>query len=274
MIFNPWLFRGAERDRAYARLNAIQAAYGEHGGRVVRLSARTDLLRKSAGATARSFEAVETTFLAATSAYSRVQERIDGLELGLSQGKVGDLAGVESAVKELGPKFDELERALSHWESHWERVPREIDDSAAALAELQRQVEAAAAKLGVRIPLQNRLEVMQAHLSKIQSTQAAGNPIEAGHLVNDLRIAMAKVGEAAALYVSGSGAIEQAERDLTAIQGRIGELAPAEAVAATASAKALLPRLREALVAGRLDQFQHDLLEVQKHLSAARATLK
>ncbi len=274
MSLFPWLFRGAERDRAYGRLNGVKEAYGEHGNRVIRLSARTDLLRKSVGATQRSFEFVEKTFAEATTAYSKVQELIDQLEFSLSKGKVGDLAGAESAVKAVGPKLDELERRLTEWESKWSQVPREIDDVAAALAEVQRHVEMAAQGLGAAIPLQGRLASMQAHLAKIQGTMAAGNPIEASLLVSDLRIALEKVEDEAGLYLSGAGAIQQAERELEAAKARVGADAPSEAVGALAAAEALLPRLRPQLAEGKLDQFQADLLQVQTQLSAARSQLK
>lgn len=269
-----WLGRGAERDRAYARLNAIRQAYGDQGSRVIKLSARTELARKAAGSTQRAFEFVERAFLAATQEYARIAELLDGIEARLAKGQVGDLGGAESAVKGLTPKLDELERNLGTWEARWQQVPLEIDEADRALAELRHQVEAAAAAVGAPLPLTDRLTAMTQHLARTKATLAEGNPVEAGHLLEDLRIGMAKIGEQTSHYVSGAGAITQAESDMAAMRDRLAQLpeAPAEAVAALAAAEALLPRLRPALAAGRLEPFQADLLSLQRQLSAGRAS--
>lgn len=251
----------------------MKESYGSHGDRVIRLSARTDIARKSAGATARSFEYVENVFVAATQEYARIATLLENLEAGLAKGRVGDFAGAESALKGLGPRLDELDRHLTEWESRWQQVPLQIDAVQQELTTLRMQVEAAAAEAGAPLPLSDKLASMAQHLERTRSALAAGNPVEAGHLVDDLRIAIRKVGDEATLYISGAGAVTQAERETAALKERLGEGAGAEAVAALAAAEALLPRLRPALAAGKLEPFQADLLQVQKNLAAARSAL-
>lgn len=271
-VWFKWLFRGAERDQAYARQNTLRQAYGDHGNRIIKLSARTDLLRKSAGSTKRSFEFVEKTFVTATMEYSRVGVLIDNLAAGLENGRVGDFTGAEAAVKGLGPKLDELDQHLTKWESRWEQVPREIEDTARSLADLKRQLSEAEAMVGTHIPLDDNLDAMSTHLERVRSVAAEGNPIEAGHLLDDLAIAMKKVATEVGLYLSGMSAIIQVEQGLA----RIRELATGtpvaslEETAALVAAEALLPRLRPALSTGNLEQFQQDLLQIQKLLSAVK----
>jgi len=268
-----WLFRGAERDRAYARLSGLRQAYGEQGNRVIKLSARTDLLRKTAGSTKRSFEYVERVFVTATMEYTRIGVLVENLVGGLEKGRVGDFAAAEGAVKELGPKLDELDQHLSKWESRWEQVPLEVENAARTLADLQRQLTDAEAMVGTRIPLDDNLAAMGEHLELIRATVADGNPIEAGHLLDDLAIAMKKVGTEVGLYLSGMSAINQVEHGIARIRELSSTAAPppGELAAALGAAEALLPRLRPALSAGNLEQFQQDLLQIQRHLSTAKS---
>ncbi len=267
-----WLWRGAERDQAYARLIALRQTYGEHGNRIIKLSARTDLLRKSAGSTQRSFEFVEKTFVTATMEYTRVGVLIDNLANGLENGRIGDFAGAEAAVKGLEPKFAELDQHLTKWESRWDQVPREIEDTARSLADLQRQLAEAEAMVGTRIPLDDNMDAMGRHLERVRTVLAEGNPIEAGHLLDDLAIAMKKVATEVGLYLSGMGAITQVEQGIVRMRELAGgtATAPTEVTAALGAAEALLPRLRPALSTGNLEQFQQDLLQIQKHLSAVK----
>lgn len=277
MSWFAWFGRGAERERAYARLNAVKEAYGQHGARVIKLSARTDLARKSAGSTQKAFDYVERTFVEATQEYARIQDLIDAMEAGLLKGKVGDFPAIEAAVKGLGPKLDELERNLSNWEATWQQVPIRLEEARQALAGLRRQVEAAEAGLGAPLPLSPRLASMEQHLARTAETIAGGNPVEANHLLDDLHIAMEKLEDEIGLYASGVGAIAQAEQDAAALRDRIASRpdgGPAEALAAVAAAEALLPRLKPSLSAGKLEHFQQDLLQVQRNLAAARAALK
>ncbi|HWI53629.1 MAG TPA: hypothetical protein VNT01_15945 [Symbiobacteriaceae bacterium] len=270
-----WFGRWGEKAPAYARLKELQSGYGVHGDRVIKLSARTDLARRSAGSTQRAFEFVERTFAEATAEYARVGELLEGLELGLSKGKVGDFGAAEKAMKGVGPKLDELERQLATWESKWSQVPREIDETGQSLAALRVQVEQAVAAVGAPLPLSDRLATMEQHLEKTRRVQAEGNPIEAGHLVEDLRLAMTKVGSDVSAYVSGVSAITQAEQDLAQVRERLAAAGDRpEAAAALAQAADYLPRLRPALAAGNLERFQSDLLAFQRGLSAVRSLLK
>lgn len=271
-----WLGRGPEKEQAYARLKRLKEAYGGQGDRVIKLSARTDLARKSAGSTQRAFEYVERAFAEATGEYARVMELVERLELGLEKGQVGDFAGAEKVLQGVGPKLDELERHLESWEARWQQVPREIDAAAETLAGLRQQVEAAAAAVGAPLPLTDKLARMEAHLARCRQELAAGNPVEAGHLVEDLRLAVQKVSAEVEPYGGAAGAIAGIEQEVGALRERLAALAtpPGEAVAALAAAEALLPRLRPAVVMGRLDQMQEDLVAIHQHLGVVRSALR
>ncbi|MFZ5824418.1 MAG: hypothetical protein ACOY94_08830 [Bacillota bacterium] len=271
-----WLGRGAEKERAYARLEAIKERYGAQGERVIKLSGRTDLARRTAGSTKKAFEFVESAFVRATQEYARIGELVGAIEAGLTRGKVGDFAGVEAALKGLAPLMDELDQHLTTWEQSWQTAPQKIDEAARSLAELRQRVEQAAALVGAPLPLSEQVTRLEQHLEKIRQTLAEGNPIEASHQVEDLRIATRRVGEQVSTYASSAGAITQAEAEVGEVRDRLAAATepPGEAVSALAAAEALLPRLRPALAAGRLEPFQQDLLQLQRHLSAARTALK
>jgi chromosome segregation ATPase len=271
-----WFGRGAEKERAYARLESVKQQYSGHGERVIKLSQRTDLARRTAGSTKKAFEFVENAFVKATQEYARIGGLIDQIEAGLAKGRVGDFPAVESALKGLGPALDELEHHLTTWEQTWRKAPEQIEEAARSLAELRAQVEQAAALIGAPLPLTEQVARLEQHLEKVRQTLAEGNPIEAGHQVEDLKIAQRRVAEQVSTYASGAGAIAQAEQELAEVKGRIAARTepPADAVGAAAAAEALLPRLRPALAAGRLEPFQQDLLQLQRHLGAARTALK
>lgn len=271
-----WLGRGAEKERAYARLGAVHLEYGAHGERVIKLSQRTDLARRTAGSTKQAFEFVENAFVKATQEYARIGELIQQVEAGLTRGTVGNFQAIETALKGLAPSLDELERNLTTWEQTWRTAPQKIDEAARSLAELREQVERASALVGAPLPLSEQVARLEQHLEKIRQTMAAGNPIEAGHQVEDLRVASRRVVEQAGTYASSAGAITQAEQELAEVKQRLSAHAepPADGVGAVAAAEALLPRLRPSLAAGRLDPFQQDLLQLQRHLSTARSALK
>jgi chromosome segregation ATPase len=271
MEWLTWFGRWGDKDRAYARLKELKERYGSHGDRVIKLSARTDLARKSAGATKAAFEYVERAFGAATQEYARIGELFSQLEAGLARGRVGDFAAVEKALTGLGPKLDELDRTLTQWESQWQQVPRQIDEVAGELAQLRVQVEAAAAGAGAPLPLTDRLTHLEQYLQKTRQTLAAGNPAEAGHQAEDLRMAMAKVADQAAQYTGALSAITQAEQGIAQVKALAADPHAAEVAAALAAADALLSRLRPSLAAGKLEQFQADLVALHKQLSAARA---
>jgi hypothetical protein len=274
MAWWTWLFRGAEKERAYSRLKELQEQYGAHGARVIKLSARTDLARKSAGSTKAAFEFVERAFGEATGEYARIGELFSAVELGLTRGKVGDFGAIGAALKGLGPKLDELERHLANWEARWSQVPRDIDAAAADLAQLKVHVEATVAGAGAPLPLTDRIASMEQHLERIRQTLAGGNPVEAGHLTGDLRLAITKVSDQVAQYAGALQAIAQVEQDLAGLKAKAGENASGEAVGALAAAEALVPRLRPAVAAGRLEAFQEDLVQLHKHLAGARGALK
>lgn len=271
-----WLGRGAEKERAYKRLDLVQQQYGESGERVIKLSQRTDLARRTAGSTRKAFEFVENAFVKATQEYARIGELIQQVESGLAKGKVGDFAAIEKAIEGLGPILDELDRNLTTWEQTWRTTPLKIDEAARSLAELREQVERAAALIGAPLPLSEQVSRLEQHLEKIRQTMAAGNPIEASHQVEDLKVAARRVVEQAGTYASSAGAIAQAEQEVAEVKERLAALPapPADAVGAVAAAEALLPRLRPALAAGRLDPFQQELLQLQRQLSTARTSLK
>lgn len=271
-----WLGRGEQKKRAEARLQAAQQQYSTHSERVIKLSQRTDRARPGAGSTRKSFDFVENTFFKVTQEYARIGELIGAIEAGLTQGQVGDFATLEAALKRLTPAMDELENNLATWEQVWQNAPRRIDEVAHELAALRQRVEQTAALLGAPLPLGEQVVGLEQHLEKIRQRLAEGNPIEATHQVEDLRIAMKRVSEQVSTYSSGAGAITQAQEELRVIQERIAARPEpsADAVGAVAAAEALLPRLRPALAAGKLDGFQQELFALQRHLSAARAALK
>lgn len=271
-----WLGRGAEKERAYARLAEAQQRYGAQGERVIKLSQRTDLARRTAGSTKHAFEFVENAFVKVTQEYARIGELLQGIEAGLQKGKVGDFHAVESALKGLGPSLDELDQQLTTWEQTWRSAPQKIDEAAASLAALREQVERAAALIGSPSPLSEQVARLEQHLEKIRQTMAEGNPIEAAKQVEDLKIGSRRVVDQVSAYASSAGAIAQAEQEVAEVKGRLASHPepPAEAVGAVAAAEALLPRLRPALAAGRLDGFQQDLLGLHRHLSTAREAMK
>lgn len=266
MGFFAWLGRGPEKERAYTRLAGFKEQFGKNGDRIIRLSARTDIARKSAGATQQAFEFVERSFVDATQEYTRIGELVSAIEAGLEKGRIGDFGAVDRALSGLGAKFDELERNLAAWEARWQDVPRQIDDVKRSLADLRRQASEAAQSAGSPLPVESRVASVEQYLLRTQQALAAGNPVEAGHLVDDLRLAMRKVSEEVGQYVGAVGAIAQAEQDLARAKEPAGAAAPSETVAALAAAEALLPRLRPALVEGDFDALQRDLLEIQKQL--------
>lgn len=272
MEWLKWFGRWGERDKAYARLNQLKEAYGAHGDRVIRLSARTDLARKSAGSTKRAFDFVERTFADATGDYARVMDLLDGLEAGLKRAKVGDFTTAERTVKGIGPKLDELERHLATWEAKWQQVPLELDEAGRSLATLRVQVEQAVAAVGAPLPLSDRLAAMDQHLERSRRVLAEGNPVEAGHLVEDLRLALAKVSDDVSSYVSAASAITAVETEIAQLRERTADRP--EAAAALTAAEGAMPRLRPALAAGKLDQFQADLLDVQRRLGEVRVALR
>jgi DNA repair exonuclease SbcCD ATPase subunit len=271
-----WLGRGAEKERAYNRLETVKQQYGAYGERVIRLSQRTDTARRTAGSTQQAFEFVERAFIRATQEYARIGELIGQIEAGLSRGRVGDFQAVESALQGLEPLFAELDGNLTTWEQTWRTTPAKIEEAARSLAELREQVERAAALIGAPLPLTEQVSRLEQYLEKIRQTMAEGNPIEASHQVDDLKVAAKRVVEQVGTYASCAGAIAQAEQEVAEVKERLAasKEPPADAVGAVAAAEALLPRLRPALAAGRLDPFQEDLLQLQRHLSRARAALK
>ncbi|HYG57322.1 MAG TPA: hypothetical protein VD902_04585 [Symbiobacteriaceae bacterium] len=274
MEWLTWFGRWSERDRAYARLKKVKEEYGAYGDRVIRLSARTDLARKSAGSTQRAFDFVERAFADATQEYARFGDLVQAAEAGLAKGKVADFLGMETTLKGLGPKMDELDRHLTAWESKWQQIPLQLDDVARSLESLRLQVESAVAAVGAPLPLSDRMASLTQHLERTRQVLAEGNPIEAGHLIEDLRMAMQRVSGDVGLYVSGAGAITQAEREVTEHRERVQAMpggAPADAVAALGAAEALLARLRPSLAAGRLEHFQADLLKIQESLATVRS---
>lgn len=266
-----WFGRGAERDRAYERLESLQQTYGELGARVIKLSGRTDLARRSAGSTQRAFDLVESAFAEATSEYAHVGEQIEAISFGLEKGRVGDFTAAEASLKTAGSKLDELDRQLTAWESRWQQVPLEVDEIGRALDHFKQEVARAEERAGGPLPLSRKAAAMEQHRERIRQALAAGNPVEASHLVGDLRLALEKLTDDLNLYLSAAGAIQQAEQELAAARSKAQEGAPAETVVALAAAEALLPRLRAHLSEGRLEHFQQDLLAVQKQLAAARS---
>lgn len=274
MSWLNWLGRRQERDQAYARLNAMRQTYGEQGERVINLSARTDLARKSAGSTQRAFDFVERTFAQATEIYAKAGEYLSRIEANLEKGVVAYFPEAENALKELTPSLDELERQLSQWEAQWHEVPRQIDEVAEELARVRHTVEMAAAAAGAPLPPIEKLLSAEAFLERIRRTLSEGNPMEAGHMVADLRISLAKLREETNLYQSGMGAITGAEQDLARTRERVEAAgSPPEAARALAEAEALLTRLRPSLIAGKIEPFQKDLLDLQRRLSEARKAL-
>jgi len=275
MSWLKWLGRRQERDQAYARLSAMRQKYAEQGERVIKLSARTDLARTAAGSTQRAFDFVERTFARATEIYAQVGEYLSRIEANLEKGVVAYFPEAENSLKELVPALDELERQLSQWEAQWSQVPRQIEEVAEELAQVRHMVEMAAAAAGAPLPPTEKLLKAEAFLERIRRTMAEGNPVEAGHMVADLRISLEKLREETNLYHSGVGAITGAEQDLARTRERVEAAgAPPEAVRALAEAEAILPRLRPSLIAGKIDPFQKDLLELQRRLSEARRALR
>jgi chromosome segregation ATPase len=271
-----WFGRGAEKERAYKRLEAVQEEYGAQGGRVVGLSRRTESARATAGSTRKALESVEEAFYRATQEYARIGDAIAALQADLERGRTSGFKAVEEALRRLPSALDELERSLAAWEESWRAAPRRIEAAAQSLAELRHRVEQAAALIGAPLPLAEQVANLEAHLEKIRQTLAAGNPLEAIKQVEDLQIAQRRVSDQVSNYSSGAGAIAQAEQEVAEVRARLARLPepPAEAVGALAAAESLLPRLRPALAAGRLDPFQNDLYQLQRHLSTARAATK
>lgn len=274
MSWFAWLFRGQQRDRAYSRLHQLRTEYAAHGEQVIKLSARTELLRKSAGATQRSFDHVESTFAAASTEFARLSSLLDALEAGLARGQVGDFHAAETAVRELGPRFGELDRLLSAWEARWHQVPLRAEQAERLLAEQASQVAAVAETLRGELPVARRVQALQSHLARARAALAGGDPVEAEHLLADFDLAYNRAVAEVSQYLSGANAIVEVESVVADLEHQVASTSPSEAVEALAAARALLPRLRTALLQERLEQFQQDLLQVQRHLSRIRSALR
>lgn len=265
MSWFAWVFRGRERDRAYSELKRLTGEYAEQGGRVISLSARTELLRKSTGSTQRSFDYVEKSFAAVTQEYARVQSVLHSLEAELGRGRDQGLAAVREAVSGLGPALDELERLLRTWEARWQEAPLELEQAEASLKPLRGDLAHCETVLKITLPPRAGLERLAAYLTKARQTLLAGNPVEAGHQVRDFALARAKVEADIASYRSGVGAIEQVEASLARL--RTGAAEDGGATLALTAAEDLLPSLKSSLAQGRFGPFQEDLLQIQNRLA-------
>jgi hypothetical protein len=267
MSWFTWLGRSEEKRTAFARLERLRQAYGDQGERVIKLSARTDLARKAAGSTMRAFAFVEHAFADATGEYAQINTMIESLEAGLAHGDVGDFLRAETLVKGLGPKLDTLSSHLTEWEATWSQVPLAIDSIARVVALLRTQVDQVAQTLGSSLPLSGSIDHLEQFLERIRQTMAAGNPIEANHLVDDLQLALVKVTEKANQYASGQGAIRQATADLAKARAQ----GPNDAlVTALNGLDEQVSQLHAVLATGNFDQFQHDLYQVQRSIAAIR----
>lgn len=248
-----WFGRWAERDEAMKRFERLQQAFGEVGEQVIRLSGRTDLARRSSGATGRAFAAVEESFASVTGAYSRLSEAIDSIQLGLSQGRTGGFSQAESELKAVRDGLTALSGRLDEWESLWREAPAALESAASALADLKAMAERAGEPSGIAQQISN----LEAYLAKAQATLAGGNPTEAKAQAADLRLAMSKVGNQVGEYLSAATAIAEAEVDLNRAKSAPQALATAQVALAEARAcltsgdldgtGAALYRLREAL---------------------------
>lgn len=267
MSWFAWLFRRRERERAFLELKRLKEEYSEQGGRVIRLSARTELLRRSTGSTQKSFEYVEKSFATATEEYARVQSVLQNLEAELDRGRDQGLPEARKAVSGIGPALDELERHLQTWERRWQEVPLELEQAEASLQSLSSDLRYAEDALNRSLPPRAGLESLGAFLQRARNTLLEGNPIEAGNQVRDFALARAKIAAEISAYRSGVGALEQVEASLAGI--RESAAGNGGSILALTAAEELVPRLRGALAEGRFDPFQADLLQIQNWLTQA-----
>lgn len=205
-----WFGRWAERDEAMKRFARLQEAFGGVGEQVIALSGRTDLARRSSGATGRAFAAVEEAFAQVTGAFSRLSDGIESIERELSRGRTGGFAQAESELKQVREGLNSLSHRLDEWESLWREAPAVLESVAGALADLRAMAERA----GNPPALAGQITNLDSFLAKARATLAGGNPTEAKAQAADLRLAMAKVGNQAGEYLSAGSALAEAEADL------------------------------------------------------------
>lgn len=275
MTWLKWSVSRQQQAEACTRTAAMRQAYCQQGERIDVLAARTEQARTSA-ANQQGFDAVERALAQATGMYTHVGELLRRIEANLKTARgAACLSEVETALNQLTAAVDELEGLLVQWESQWQQVPLRIAEVEEALGRVRLQVEMAAAALGANLPTAEKLFAAEALLEQIRRTLAEGDPFKAGSLAADLRITLGKLAEETNLSLNGIQGLIQAEQELAQLRGQIaGAGAPSAAAHALSEADALLPRLRPALITGRMDQFQQDLLTMQRCLFIARSALR
>jgi chromosome segregation ATPase len=264
-----WFGRWAERDEAMKRFERLQVAFGEVGEQVIALSGRTDLARRSSGATGRALEGVEEAFASTTGAYSRLSEAIDAIEVGLARGRTDGLAQAERDLAQVREGLKTLARRLDEWESLWREAPAALAGVESALAALK----ATALRVGNPSEIAAKIANLEAYLAKAQATLAGGNPTEAKAQAADLRLALEKVGAEAGEYLSAQSALAEAEGDL---QRAIEVWRRFQAVVESSTplpeplavAQVALEAARQRLVAGDLDGVGRELYRLREALRA------
>lgn len=205
-----WFGRWAERDEAVKRFERLQVAFGGAGEQVIALSGRTDLARRSSGATGRAFASVEEAFAEMTGAYSRLSDAIESIEWDLQRGRTGGFTQAEHELKAVRDGLTALSGRLDEWEALWREAPAAIEGVASGLADLKAMAE----RVGNPPSIATQVANLDSFLAKARATLAAGNPTEAKAQVADLRLAMTKVGNQVGEALSAGNAIAEAEADL------------------------------------------------------------
>jgi soluble cytochrome b562 len=247
-----WFGRWAERDEATKRFVRLQEAFGGVSEQVIAISGRTDLVRRSSGATGRAFAGVEEAFAELTGAFSRLSDVIDAIGTDLSRGRIGPFHQAETELKQVREGLKVLGLRLDDWESLWQEAPAALQSAESAIADLR----ALAERAGNPSDAMQRIANLEGYLAKARESLAAGNPTEAKAQAADLGLAMAKVGGELAEFLSAASALAEAEVEVERASGSPGHEA----------AKAALDEAKRYLGAGDLERYGRALFQLREAL--------
>lgn len=266
-----WFGRWAERDEVMKRFGRLQVAFSQLGEQVIAISGRTDLVRRSSGATGRAFAAVEEAFAKATGGYSRLSEAIEEVERELGRGRTGSIGQAERDLKQALADLKALSRRLDEWEALWREAPEAIEGVAAQLADL----EALFARAGRPERFTAQMTNLAAYLAKARATLAGGNPTEAKAQVADLRLAISKLRSQVSEDLSAASALAEAEAELERalevwrrFQAAVEPGSEAPLPAALATAHSALAEAKREAAAGDLDGAAQALFRLREALRA------
>lgn len=276
-LYLNWnLGRQKERARVQQQMDALNEEYARLSGRVVEIFDAVQRAREGEGRTHAAFTAVERAFAAASGTYREASAQAEAIRSAFARGDTRPLReqapAVRAVLARLAAELDELEAQLRRYQERWSAAPAEVAAARRAVLDLKAQVEAAEAELGFPLPLRGTLQRMEQFVAGAEA-EAMTNPVAAARKAADVQANLERYAAEVALYRSGPGAVEQAERELAELQGGPAGRHPACAAHLAAAAGALAD-LRPHLAAGRLEMFQQRLLDLRNALRQVRQILR